>query len=284
MTTENNIEHSHGRVLADVARNLSGDLCFPTFLDLAMRVRNTLKNPAVPLDEVTQSITTDPLLASRILGLANSPSYNPSGRATCRLKTAIEKLGSETVRATSLNLATDQIMKSKNLAAFNEFAKLNWEHSIRSAVIARELALPIAHINPDEAMLAGLVHDIGIYYLFYCAGEYAEYRDDLDKMIELVLAWHERVGENVLRALGMPESICVSVRNHDCPRLEEVEIRNLGDIVYVANLLAGSNWEWLPNTIGPEEMTAINKTRWRYAPAREAAEYDIQKLLATLTF
>jgi len=162
-------ENTHQHVLEDIERNLSGDLCFPTFLDLAMQVRKTLKNPEAPLDEIAQSILVDPLMASRILGLANSPAHNHSGRTTARFKTAIEQLGQETVRATSLNLATDQIMKSKNLAAFDEFAKLNWEHSIRSAVIARELALPIGHINPDEAMLAGLVHDIGIFYLFYCA-------------------------------------------------------------------------------------------------------------------
>lgn len=275
-------EKAHMQVLQDVTRKLSRDLCFPTFLDLAIRVHNTLKNPAAPLEEIAQSIVLDPLMASRILCLANSPERNPSGKTMARFKTAIERLGLETVRVASLDLATDQIMKSKHLTAFDEFAKLNWEHSIRSAIIARELAQPIAHINPDEAMFAGLVHDIGIYYLFYCAGKYNEYRDDLDKIIELVLGWHEDVGESVLRAIGIPENICLSVLNHDRPRLEDVEIKNLSDIVYVANLLAGSNWEWLPNTISPEEMAAINKSRWRYASARQAAENDIKKLLALL--
>ena len=57
----------------------------------------------------------------------------------------------------------------------------------------------------------------------------------------------------------------------------------MSDIVYIANLLAGSNWEWLPKTISPEEEQAMNKIRVRYCQVFAQAKSDILELQAALS-
>ena len=272
----------HTRLLADVAQDLSGEVSFPTTLDLAIKMRNTFKKSGVTLEELERIVALEPLIASKLLHLANSPAFNQTAKPVNDLFAAIESLGLEQARAASLAVAMDQIMKSKNLAAFDKFAKLNWEHSIRCAVLARALARHVGRIDPEEAMLAGLVHDIGVYYLFYRASQYSEYRDDQDALIELVLGWHEAIGESVLEALGFPERICEALRDHDCPRVMERDPRNLSDIVYVANLLGGSNWEWLPNTTTSAQRQAMESTRQRYAFLLPAAQHEIDEMHAAL--
>jgi HD-like signal output (HDOD) protein len=278
-----NNQSLHLRILADVARDLSGEVNFPTTLDLAIKMRNTFRNPGLTPDDFVDMVDMEPLIASKLLRLANAPSCNSGGDAVSDLHVAVTRLGMDKARSAALAVAMDQIMKSKNLAPFDHFAQLTWEHSIKSAAIARVLARHVGRIDPAEAMLAGLVHDIGVYYLFYRASEYSEYREDPSALIELVLGWHESIGESVLHTLCLPEKIVEAVRDHDCPRLTDHEPRNLSDIVYIANLLAGSNWEWLPNLVSDEEARAMEKTRQHFAHLLPEAEQEIRELHLSLS-
>ena len=186
----------HFRILEDIARDLSGDVNFPTCLDAAMLVRNTLRDPLADLQLVVRAISTEPLISSKLLKLANSVSYNPSGKPITDLQLAVARLGFEIVRTTSLAVAMDQMLKSKNLTTYDQISHAAWRHSMQVAAIARVLARRIGRFNADEAMLAGLVHNIGIFYLLYRAAEYPEinrritsyeYQKVVDAAIELGL-------------------------------------------------------------------------------------------------
>lgn len=279
MSTDQSI---HFRILEDIARDLSGEVNFPTSLDAALMVRNTLKNPEVTLDQVARAVGLEPLIASKLLRLANSVAYNPSGKSITELKTAIGRLGFESVRTTSLAVAMDQIMKSKHLADFDDFSRRTWDHSLQTAAIARVLSRRLGRVNPDEAMLAGLVHDIGIFYLLYRAAEYEEYHHNRPAILELVLGWHESIGESLLHVLGLPERIVNAIHDHD--HLHDVQNPcNLGDILYFANLLAGGKFEWLTGTTEPEEAAAVADARERFGALLEEAEDDIAELRTALS-
>lgn len=211
----------HMRLLADLAQDLSGEMSFPTSLDLAIRMRNILMQPDLTLEKFTRAVAMEPVIASRLVKLANAQAGDAGDgeerSPVATLQRAIQALGLEQARSVSLGVAMDQIMKAGNLKPFSRYAKLTWEHSIRTALLAQAVARHVGHLNPEAAMLAGLVHDIGIYYLFYRASQYEEYRNDHGALVELVLGWHESIGENVLDALGLPASIIEAVHEHDVP-------------------------------------------------------------------
>lgn len=275
-------ERKHFRILEDIARDLSGDINFPTCMDAAVLVRDTLRDPYANINRVVQVIGVEPLISSKLLKLANSVAYNPSGRTVSELATAISRLGFEAVRTTSLAVAMDQMLKSRNLSAFDDISRNAWEHSLRVAAIARVLARRIGRINPDEAMLAGLVHDIGIFYLVYRAADYPEYRDNRAAIVELISGWHEGIGESLLHILGLPERITDAVRDHD--QLQNVETPcSVRDVLYFANLLAGCDAEWIPVLADEAEIAARAADRARYADLLEEAEEDIAELRAALS-
>lgn len=278
-TTETSL---HFRILEDIARDLSGDINFPICLDAAILVRNTLKDPFANLDRVVQAVGVDPLISSKLLRLANSVSYNPSGKPITEMSCAISRLGFEAVRTTSLAVAIDQMLKSRNMGACADISQKAWEHSVNVAAIARVLARRLGRVNPDEAMLAGLVHDIGIFYLLYRATEYTEYRDNVPAVLELLRGWHEGIGESLLHILGLPERITDAVREHD--QLQNVETPcTVRDVLYFANLLAGGDQDWHPIKFGPEAIELREADRARYADLLKEAEEDIQELHAALT-
>lgn len=271
----------HFRILEDISRDLSGELNFPTCMDAAIMVRDTLRDPEADLGRVAQVIGVEPLISSKLLRLANSVAYNPSGRPILDLPAAITRLGFDVVRTTSLAVTMDQMLKSRNLAAFDDLARRAWEHSLEVAAIARVLARRIGRINPDEAMLAGLVHDIGIFYLLYRAAEYPEYRNNRQAAIELVAGWHESIGESLLHVLGLPDRIAEAVRSHEHQARIEAPC-TVRDALYFANLLAGADVDWLPCTQSVEDAAARDADRARYADLIEEAAEDIAELRASL--
>ncbi|MBS1190720.1 MAG: putative signal transduction protein [Rhodocyclaceae bacterium] len=274
-------ENFHFRILEDIAQDLSGDINFPTCLDAAVVVRNTLKDANVSLEKVAQVISVEPLIASKLLRLANSIPYNPSGKPISDLKAAISRLGFEAVRTTSLAVAMDQMLRSRQLEVFANLAKLTWEHSLQVAAISRVLARRLGRVNPDEALLAGMVHDIGIFYLLYRAAKYPAYQEDQAAVVELVVGWHESIGESLLHLLGLPERIVDAVRDHERPCGTDTPF-SLRDVLYFANLLAGGKFEWLPGAPAAADSETLDQDRARYADLVAEAEDDIRELQAAL--
>lgn len=272
----------HFRILEDIARELSGDVNFPTCLDAALLVRNTLKDPFANLEKVVQVVGVEPLISSKLLRLSNSISYNPSGKISSDLGTAINRIGFDSVRTISLAVAMDQMLKSRNLSSYQDLAHSAWAHSIHVAAIARVLARRLGRINPEDAMMAGLVHDIGVFYLLYRATEYPEYRNNRKAMLELLSGWHEGIGESLLFALGIPERIVDAVRDHD--RLLNVETPcTVRDVLYFANLLAGGDKEWMGDTHDAATEELREADRSRYLDLVKEAEEDIAALRHALS-
>ena len=69
------------QMLTDIARDLAGDVVFPTCFDTAVHLRQALQNPDVPITQIVRLVSVEPLIAAKLLHLANSVYYNPSGAA-----------------------------------------------------------------------------------------------------------------------------------------------------------------------------------------------------------
>lgn len=271
----------HFRILEDIARDLAGDVNFPTCLDAAVLVRNTLKDPFADLAHVATVIGIEPLISSKLLRMANSIAYNPYGREVTDVATAVSRLGFDVVRTTALAVALDQMLKSRNLSAYEAQARVVWEHSIQVAAIARVLARRLGRVNPDEALLAGLVHDIGIFYLLYRAAEYPLYQNNPEAVQALLIGWHESIGENLLHTLGMPSAIVDAVRDHEQPS-EVVTPCCVRDVIYFANLLASRDDAMIPGTPQAPDAAQRQQDRERYADLLAEAADDIRQLQQTL--
>jgi HD-like signal output (HDOD) protein len=240
-----NLNAQRFQMLEDIARELAGEVAFPTSFDLVTRLRKALQDPNYSLDQIAALLALEPLISARLISLANSAAYNTSGQEVRDVKKAVSRLGLNNVRSAAMAIAMNQLLRSKDMVAFDEVAKKLWQHSLHTASAAYVLAKNLTKLNPDEAMLAGMVHDLGGFYMLYRATQYAELRTRPDSVTYVIAQWHESIGHSLLLALGLPEEVADAMRDHDQPRdLPEVP-RNLADIIYVANLLAGGARGWL---------------------------------------
>ncbi|MDR1350985.1 MAG: HDOD domain-containing protein, partial [Zoogloeaceae bacterium] len=228
----------HFHILEDITQDLSADANFPTCLDASLSVRNILKDPLVSIDKVTQVVNVEPLIAAKLLRLANSVVYRAGGSVT-DVRLAIQRVGFETVRATSLSVAMEQMLRARNLSGYEDIAQKTWEHSLHVAAIGRVLARRVGRVNYDEAMLAGMVQNIGVFYLLSRVADYAEYQDNHEAVLDLLGGWHESIGENLLAALGLPRHILDAI--HVCNRHKTSRNKynddpfSLADVLYFAS-------------------------------------------------
>ncbi len=274
------------QMLTDIARDLAGDVVFPTCFDTAVYLRQELQNPEVPIAHIVRLVSVEPLIAAKLLHIANSAYYNPSGAAIRGLPEAITRLGVNLVRTTALAVAMSQLMRSREMAAFSELTRDLWQHSIKTAAAARILARTHTRVPPDEAMLAGLVHDLGAFYMLYRAMQYAELRARPESMRYLIMQWHESIGVTLLNALGLPTEIVDATIDHDQPRPLPTTLRTLADVVYVANLLTCENFDWLypesasASASGPDEIALARSAYGEILPQMDA---DAREMMAVFS-
>ena len=269
-------------MLADIARELAVEVVFPTCFDTVLRLRKELQDPSLSLARIAQIVQLEPLVASRLIRLANSATYVSLGEPVRELPSAINRLGLNLVRATAMAVAVGAILHAKELVSFSEFARSLWEHSVRSAAAARVLAKTHTRINADEALLAGLVHDLGAFYMLYRAVQYPELRARPDSLIQVIKDWHEGIGVTLLETLGLPLEIVQATIDHDQPRPIPSMFRTLADVVYVGNLLAGGTNEWMRMDCEAHETDVI-LLRERYADLLPEIEIETQEMRVALS-
>lgn len=232
------------KVLEDIAKDLSGDeISFPTFLDITFQVRTALRDPNLNVEQLAKLVGAEPLMSTKIIRMANSVALNPSGREIADVKSAIVRVGMEAVRTVSFAVAMEQLLQSKQMHAFDDISKKLWDHTSHVAALCRVLARKIAKINGDEAMFAGLVHDLGVFYLMSRAANFPELVNDKVELHALLVGWHDSIGHALLSALGSPESVLVAVQEHETDREIKV-LKSLSDVLYVANKIANRSSSW----------------------------------------
>ncbi|MBN9423545.1 MAG: metal-dependent phosphohydrolase [Candidatus Accumulibacter sp. 66-26] len=243
-------------ILEDIARDLSSEkVSFPTFLDITFQVRSALKNPNLTIEQLALLVGAEPLMSAKIIRMANSAALNPSGRAIADVKSAVARVGMEAVRSVSFAVAMEQLLGSKKMAPFEGLSQRLWRHAIHTAALCRVLARKLARINPDEAMFAGLVHDIGVFYLLSRAANFPELIADRAELHALLVQWHDNIGHALLAALGQPEAVLVAVQEHDVERAVS-EVKTLADVLFVANKLANLESGWRDPEFGTAPDTS----------------------------
>lgn len=268
------------QMLQDIAKELAGEIVFPTTFDLVVRLRKVLQDPTLSLDQVVAFVSLEPLMSARLISLANSAAFAAGGKQTRSIHDAVYRLGLNSVRSCAMAIAMGQLLRAKEIVGFDDLARNLWEHSLRAASAAYVVSQRLApRINPDDAMLAGLVHDLGAFYMLYRAAHYEELRQRPDTVRYLIMQWHESIGHALLIALGVPEDLAEAVREHDQPRQLPPKPRNLIDVVYAANLLAGGIFAWLEqDAAATAELPALSDDYRQLADEIEAHEKEMRSV------
>lgn len=203
------------RILDAIARDFSREHNFPTCLDAAHLIRNTLRDPAADIATVRSVVGREPLIAARIIRLANTVAYNPGGLAIVDLSAAIGRVGFEAVRTLSLAVVLQQMSQAAMPPQFQPYARQAWERSIEVSAIAHALARRYLVCNPEEALLAALLSRIGVFYLLFRARDESACQQDPAFLLLLLRERHADVRDTILPGLDVPLPIRLALSASD---------------------------------------------------------------------
>ena len=224
-----------------------GELRFPTSMEVTMRVLEALDDPDMDLGRMSSMVSAEPLLAARTVALANSAWYNPGGRLVTDVPKALVRIGFGKLRALAMAVAAEQLIHRDVLSPFQPLIRRLWAHCVDVAATAFVLARRCTKLDRDAAFFAGMVHDIGQFFLLARVWEYPEMLSDESPLSDLVRVWHASIGRAVLSAMSMPQELVDAV---DDPELYggEWPPQSIPDLVFIANLVAETR-----NPFSPED-------------------------------
>jgi HD-like signal output (HDOD) protein len=250
-----------------VERELAtGEFVFPTSMQAAVKIRRALEEPGANLSTVAKVINLEPLLSVKLLRMANSAFFNPANVDVTDVQRALMRVGVSNARTLAFAVIGDQLATATEFAPVWRLAEQLWRHSLDVASLAYAISVQLDRTQPDTALLAGMVHDIGQFYLLSRAHEYPELLEEESELAEFILYWDKQVGQAVLGALGTPDVIIQSLDDQELYSGTWPPER-LSDIIFLSNTVAGT-----PNpfsTVSLEMQIAL----------RQAAFQDVDREL-----
>jgi HD-like signal output (HDOD) protein len=274
------------KFLSDFFADLNANrVVLPTLPEVALQVRKAVGDPQANAARIERIINTDAALSAKLLKVANSPAYRGSSPIT-NLRLAITRLGINMVRNLATSLVMEQLYQTKATEAIRQRLTAQWRHSTQVATLSEIIARHYTDIKPDEAMLAGLIHDIGLLPVLNRASltpELLQEEAQLDTVIEKL---HTLTGPAVLDAWGFaPYLVTVAAEHEQIREARQGPVDHL-DVVIVANLhshlgrdhpLGKVNWDEVPAfgrlDISPDESIAL----------MERARDELQEMQEILT-
>lgn len=200
----NRIE-AFGYIAAQAAR---GDISFPTSVNAVLRLQQALNQPDCHLEDAIRLVLGEPQLAARTVALANSSAFN-AGQPITNVRAAVTRIGYRNLQMLVASLAVRQFGSRIQDPVLRAKAEQLWEHTVQVAALAQVFARRVTFVNPDTAMFAGIVHEIGAFYLLSRADEFPGLLDDDDeKWAELC---EDVVTREVGRRLALPEPVAEAI-------------------------------------------------------------------------
>lgn len=210
-------------------------LTLPSMPDMALKVRHAVEEQEASASELARIIQVDPALAARLIQTANSAAYGGQGQVEA-LTPAITRLGLRTTREVVVAVAMKAVFRSDEPLINQRMTEL-WMHSALIAAITQALARRVRGFDPGTAMLAGLVHDLGVIPMLTNASQYPELVHNPARLQETVAAYRGQVGAMILRRWNFPEDMVnVPLVAEDWHRAAERP--DYGDLVMQAQLHA----------------------------------------------
>ncbi|MDH4157459.1 MAG: HDOD domain-containing protein, partial [candidate division Zixibacteria bacterium] len=197
-------------------------------------------------DKLAKIILKDPSLTSRILKLSNSSFYHRFSEITT-VHQAIAVLGVTTVKCMTLS---SSIFHPEKIAAESGVqAKDFFEYLLATAAASEKIAHVLGYKAPEEAFIAGLLHDLGIIYLIHHHPQ--QYRKIVDRKVrattltdaekEVFGIDHTEVGAHLAETLGLPEYVITTIRNHHDYYAADAG-SDLSQVVKLASLLSNDKF------------------------------------------
>ena len=232
-----------------------GHLELPTLPEVALKVRKLVDDPMVSADKIATLVGTDAALSARLLQVSNSVFFKGLNSVE-NVRTAVIRLGGVCVRNVVSSLVMQQLYQANQMGPIKKDLLNLWIRGAKVAAISQVLAKRFTKLNPDEAMLAGLIHDIGVLPILKRAVKFPELMADKVLLYRVIDKMHLEIGRMILEEWHFPAELVQVAAEHENLTRDPGPKPDYTDVVMVANLhsymgqtnnkYSGADWNDIP--------------------------------------
>jgi HD-like signal output (HDOD) protein len=214
-----------------------GRVELPSVPEVVQRLQKALSDEGVANETVVRVIGSEPMLAARLMTMANSAALNPSSRRIADLRTAVARVGFNIVRSVGVSFAIAQLRRSAEFRHLEPQLDALWKGSVQIAALCHVLARRFTSLNGDTALLTGLMHNVGRIYILTRSSKFPALSADPLTYQSIVRDWHVNVAKALLENWKVADEIVNAVAGHEDLEREARGPVNLTDVLSLAILM-----------------------------------------------
>jgi HD-like signal output (HDOD) protein len=234
----------------------TGTVELPCCPNVVVRISAALGNPNTTSDAVVTIVGTEPRLAARLLQTANSAAFNAGGKPATELRTAVTRVGLQTVQSIAMSYAVQQMKNEDALRSILQPMTELWDKSITVASIS-QLVAERTKVHTDTAFLTGLLHGIGTLYIMARAAVRADHLKHPQAWLELLEGWQASIGKAILESWKFAEEMCDAVGDQRDFERKWKHDGALTDVLIVSLVLAEALGSPEPRTIDTQGVNSF---------------------------
>ncbi len=209
-------------------------LVLPSLPEVALKIRDAVESEDTTAEQVANALSQDASLSARLIQVVNSPLYRPRNPID-NLQMAVTRLGLRLVRDLVMNLAMKQMFQSTSEVLDKKFRSV-WSASVDVAAISQMMSMTMSDISREQALLAGLVHNIGTLPILMIAENDDDLFNDAAALNSVIDELQGPIGEMILKSWNFSDSLVEVVKQCHNFSYAGNNSANLVDLVQVSLL------------------------------------------------
>lgn len=209
-------------------------LMLPSLPDIAIRVGREMNEENTNAHKLARIIQTDPVITAKLVRAANSPLYaGVSAVDSC--SAAVIRLGTNTTHNLVLTFALRELFITRFPILRYHMHQL-WDHSVKVSALCYVLAKLSGRFDPEHALLAGLLHDIGVVAILNYTKQFPDVLKDESTLDHVIKDLRGIIGARILSAWGFTEDLVIAAEEAEHWFRDGSDPAEYADLVIVAQL------------------------------------------------
>lgn len=223
------------RVYQAIRAELRADrLAVPSLPEVALRIKKAVENEGANVSRIAKIVSADPAITAKLIKVANGPLYR--GNSTIdNCQAAIVRLGMNATKQLVIGFALRDLFRLSQ-PELKRRVQETWRHSTEVGAISMVLARLTDHLEPEQALLAGLLHDIGVVPILSHLQNDAALLADPAALDRAVLELRGEIGAMILQRWGFQPALVRAARMADEWHYDSGGRAEYADLVILAQL------------------------------------------------
>jgi len=199
---------TENKMIEDFINDLDAEtLILPSCPEIVFKIRDALSKENQSTKEIANIIQSDPVITAKLIKIANSALY--AGKSPIEnCANALVRIGLKTTQNLVTSFALNEVFSNQSPLLQKRIQEL-WKHSTYVAAICHVMASKDSRFDPDQAMLAGLTHDIGVVAILHYANNHIDEVGKPGVLEHMINSLRAQTGSMILQDWGFPTEFII---------------------------------------------------------------------------